>query len=135
MNSFIADMRFDTSLYELTKVVSIEPWAFGMIPQPAAAVMMLYPLRDVQKEYCQNEKVTPKQDNVWFIQECMENARRTIGLLHVLLNAPEGVRTLAIHPNSWLHSFYKDCPVAMSPTAKADVFKEGDSRIKMLEHA
>ena len=100
MNSFIADMGFDTSLYELTEVVSIEPWAFRMIPQPAAAVMMLYPLTDVQKEYHQNEKVTPKQDNVWFIQEHIENACRTIGLLHTLLNAPEGVRTLAIRPDS-----------------------------------
>ena len=51
MNSFIADLGFDTSLYELTDVMSIEPWAFRMIPQPVAAVMMLHPLTDVQKEY------------------------------------------------------------------------------------
>ena len=57
----------------------------------------------------------------------------TIALLHVILNAPEGVRTAAIHPDSWLHSFYKDCPVAMHPSAKADVL-EGDSTIKMLHN-
>ena len=96
MNSFIADMGFDTSLYELTDIMSIEPWAFGMIPQPVAAVMMLYPLMDVQKEYHWNEQVTPTPDNVWFIQESLDNACGTIGLLHVLLNAPEGVRNVAI---------------------------------------
>ena len=120
MNSFIAKMGFDTLLYDLTDILSIEPWALRMIPQPVAAVMMLYPLTDVQKEYCQNKQVTPTPDNVWFIQECIENVCRTIGLLHALLNAPKGVRTVMIHPNSWMHSFYQDCPVALSPAAKAE---------------
>ena len=106
MNSFIAEMGFDTSLYEFTNVLSIEPRAIRMIPKPVAAVMMLYPLTDVQKEYHWNEQVTSTPDNVWFTQDCIENVCGTIGLLHALLNAPEGVRTVAICPDSWLHSFY-----------------------------
>ena len=113
-------MGFDTLLYELIDVMSIEPWAFGMIPQPVAAVMMLYPLMDVHKEYHWNEQVTPTWDNVWFIQEHLENVCGTIGLLHALLNAPEGVRNVAIRRNSWIDSFYKDCPVALSPATKAE---------------
>ena len=104
MNSFIANMGFDTSLYDLTDVLSIEPWALKMIPQLVTAVMTLYPLTDVQKEYHQNEQVTPTPNNVWFIQEHIENACRTIRLLHALLNAPEGVRTVTICQDSWLHS-------------------------------
>ena len=133
MNSFITKMGFDTSLYDLTDVLSIEPWALGMIPQPVAAVMMLYPLTDVQKEYCWNEQVTPTPDNVWFIQEHIKNSCGTIGL-HTLLNAPEGVRTVTIHPNSWIHSFYQDCPVALSPAAKEAEQLEGDSTIKTLHY-
>ena len=85
---FITEMGFDTSLYDLTDILSIEPWALRMIPQPVTAVMMLYSLTDVQKEYHWNEQVTPTPDNVWFIQERIENACGTIGLLHTLLNAP-----------------------------------------------
>ena len=46
---------------------SIEPGEIKKIPQPVAAVMMLYQLTHVQKEYHQNEQVTPTADNVWFI--------------------------------------------------------------------
>ena len=101
----MAKMGFDTFLHKLTDVLSIEPWAVRMIHQPLAAVMMLYTLTDVQEEYCWNEQVTPTSDNVWFIQECMAYVCGTIGLLHALLNAPKGVRTVMIHPSSWLHFF------------------------------
>ena len=133
MNTLVDKMGFDTLLYEFTDILSIEPRAIRMIPQHVAAVMMLYQLTDVQKEYHQNKQVTPTPDNVWFIQERIEYACGTIGLLHALLNAPEGVRTVTIHPILWLHSFYQDCPVAMSPTTKAEQF-EGDSTIKMLHN-
>ena len=93
MNTLVDKMGFDTSLYEFTDILSIEPRAIKMIPQPVTAVMMLYQLTDVQKEYHRNEQVTPTPDNVWFIQEHIEYACRTIGLLHMLLNAPEGVRS------------------------------------------
>ena len=133
MNTLVEKMGFDTSLYEFTDILSIELGDIKMIPQPVAAVMMLYQLTDVQKEYHQNEQVTPTKDKVWFIKECVEYTCRTIGLLHALLNAPQGVRTNAIRTNSWLHSFYNYCPVAMGPNATADVF-EGDCTIKMLHN-
>ena len=133
MNFLHAEMGFDTSLYEFTDVLSIEPWALRMIPQPAIAVMMFHPITDVKGEDHQNEQVTPTPDNVWFIQGHINYVCGTIGLLHLLLNAPEGVRTVAIHPESWLHSFYQDCPVAMSPATKAERF-EGDFTMKMLHN-
>ena len=34
MNSLLARIGFDTSLYRFTNVLSIEPWALRMIPQP-----------------------------------------------------------------------------------------------------
>ena len=133
MNTLVEKMGFDTSLYKFTDILSIEPGKIKMIPQPVSAVMMLYKLTNVQKEYHQNEQVTPTADNVWFIQEHVECTCGSIGLLHALLNAPEGVRTSAIHPNSWLHSFYDSCPVTMHPHAKAEQF-EGDCTIKMLHN-
>jgi ubiquitin carboxyl-terminal hydrolase L3 len=133
MNSYIAKMGFDTSLYELTDVFSTESWALAMIPQPVAAVIMLYPLTDVQQEHRRNEQkqVSPVPEDVWFIKQRIGNACGTIGLLHALLNTPEGLRNVAIRPDSWLHSFYQDCPVPLSPAAKAERL-EGDSTIKTL---
>lgn len=131
MNSYIAKIGFDTSLYELTDVFSTESWALDMIPQPVAAVVMLYPLTDVQEEHRRSEQVSPAPDEVWFMKQRIGNACGTIGLLHALLNTPEGLRTLSIRPDSWLHSFYQDCPAPLSPVAKAERL-EGDSTIKTL---
>ena len=80
MNTLVEKTGFNTSLYEFTDILSIESGEINMIPQPVAAVMMLYQLTDVQKVYHQNKQVTPTADNVWFIQECVEYICRTIGL-------------------------------------------------------
>ena len=133
MNFLLAEMGFDTSLYKFTDILSIEPGEIKMIPQPAIAVMMFHPFTDGKEEYDENKDVINMPDNVWFIQDRIKYACGTIGLLHALLNAPEPVRTVAIRPYSWLHSFYQACPVAMSPAAKAERF-EGDSMIKKLHN-
>ena len=93
MNSYIAKIGFDTSLYDLTDVFSTESWALDMIPQPVASVIMLYPLTDVQEEHRRSEQVSPApDDDVWFIKQRIGNAcGTTIGLLHALLNAPKGL--------------------------------------------
>ena len=51
MNTLLAGMGVDTSLYRFTTILSIEPWGLRMIPQPVFAVMMFYQLTDLQKEY------------------------------------------------------------------------------------
>ena len=131
MNQYIEKMGFDTSLYELTDVFSTESWALDMIPQPVAAVVMLYPLTDVQEQHRLAEEVDPTPQDVWFVKQRIGNACGTIGLLHALLNVPEGLRTVSIHPDSWLHSYYQDCPAPLSPIAKAERL-EGDSSIRTL---
>jgi ubiquitin carboxyl-terminal hydrolase L3 len=131
LNSYIDKLGFDTSLYELTDVLSPESWAQAMIPQPVAAVIMFYPLTDVQLEHHRMEHVSPASDDVWFIKEHIENACGTIALLHALLNLPVLLRTVVIRPDSWLHSFNRDCPVSLSPATKSERL-EGDSTIKML---
>ena len=49
INKYISKLGFDTSLYEFTDVFSTEDWAMDMIPQPVAAVIMLYPLSEKQE--------------------------------------------------------------------------------------
>jgi ubiquitin carboxyl-terminal hydrolase L3 len=131
MNSYISNMGFDTSLYEWTDVFSTESWALDMIPQSVAAVVMLYPITDVQEEHRRAEKVPASPDDVWFMKQRIGNACGTIGLLHALLNAPEGLKTVSIRPDSWLDSFYHDCPAPLSPVLKAERL-EGDSTISSL---
>jgi Ubiquitin carboxyl-terminal hydrolase, family 1 len=65
------------------------------------------------------KNVTRRSDDVWFIMDNIRNACGTLALLHALLNTPESLRSVAIHPDSWLHAFHQDCPVILSSAAKA----------------
>lgn len=131
MNGYIDKLGFDTSIYELTDVFSTESWALDMVPQPVAAVLMLYPLTDVQEEHRRTENVATAPEEVWFVKQRIGNACGTIGLLHALLNTPEGLKSISIRPNSWLDSFSHDCPAPLSPVSKAERL-ESDSTIKTL---
>jgi Ubiquitin carboxyl-terminal hydrolase, family 1 len=44
------------------------------------------------------KNVTRRSDDVWFIMD--KNACGTLALLQVLLNTPESLRSVAIHPDS-----------------------------------
>jgi ubiquitin carboxyl-terminal hydrolase L3 len=131
MNSYIEKIGFDTTHYELTDIFSTDSWALDMIPQPVAAVVMLYPLTDVQNEHARTEQASPSDDDVWFIKQRIGNACGTIGLLHALLNVPGPLKEVSICPDSWLASFSEDCPAPLSPNAKAERL-EGDSTIRTL---
>ena len=133
MNALVEKMGFNTSLYEFTDIFSIELWEIKKITQPVAAVMMLIPLTQVHNQYNEHEQHTPTADNIWFIRDHVNYTCGTIALLHAILNALNGVKTVAIHHDSWLHSFYDYCTVAMDHNDKADVF-EGDKTIKMLHN-
>jgi ubiquitin carboxyl-terminal hydrolase L3 len=128
LNSYMHNIGFDTSLYKLTYIFEL-----SRIPQPVAAVILLYPLTDVQKEYHKREQVPLAPDDVWFIKVRIGNACGTIALLHAIFNAPEGLRSATIRPDSWLHSFYQDCPLFLPTSAKAAKL-EGDSTIKTLHN-
>jgi ubiquitin carboxyl-terminal hydrolase L3 len=112
INKYISKLGFDTSLYEFVDVFSTEDWALEMIPQPVAAVLMLYPLTEIQESAPRNDQIldvttpTTTSPTVWFTKQRIGNACGTIGLLHALMNLPDDLRQLGcIQPNSWLDQF------------------------------
>ena len=128
LNSYIQKLGFDTSLFEFVDVYSTEEWALSMIPQPVVAVIMLYPLTEVQENHRKAQKIDPTNGDhtIWFIKQRIGNACGTIGLLHSLLNIPESLRVASIAPNSWLSKFYNDCPPHLSPDQKAEQLEVDD---------
>ena len=131
INGYIQKLGFDTSLYEFCDVFSTEDWALDMIPQPVAAVLLLYPLTEKIIENEGEETVASDtiQDQVWFIKQRIGNACGTIGLLHALMNAPEAIRIF--DSDSWMSKFAENCPIPLAPVAKAEHL-EGDKKIAKL---
>jgi ubiquitin carboxyl-terminal hydrolase L3 len=131
INDYIQKLGFETSLYEFVDVYSTEEWALEMIPQPVAAVLMLYPLTDKQTSSTGDDVVALEdaQDKVWFTKQRIGNACGTIGLLHALMNVPEPIRIFT--QDSWLANFQRDCPIPLDPVSKAETL-EADSKIATL---
>jgi ubiquitin carboxyl-terminal hydrolase L3 len=128
INAYIQKLGFDTSLYEFIDVFSTEDWALDMIPQPIAAVLMLYPLTEAHQETSNTstkddttkEAPPPQDSSVWFIKQRIGNACGTIALLHALFNIPESLRISNFRPNSYLQTFSDDCSLLLDPIAKAE---------------
>lgn len=130
MNDYVSKLGFDTSLYQFCDVFSTDEWALSMVPQPVAAVVLLYPLTDKQEAFRSQDNLAVDQlEKVWFTKQRIGNACGTIGILHALQNAPEGLRVYK--PGSWLANFAADTPVALDPVRKAERL-EGDATIANL---
>ena len=131
MNDYIDKLGFNTDLLSFVDVFTTEDWALEMIPQPVAAVIMLYPLTAKQLEHEKLEaaaQVTASNDGVWFIKQRIGNACGTIGLLHSLLNIQEPL--CPFRPDSWLQTFQAAC-VGQDPVRKAEILEE-DGKIAAL---
>ena len=136
LNAYISKLGFDTSKYQFVDVFSTEDWALDMVPQPVAAVIMLYPITEPQEAHRANEKVEtiPNQtvsDKVWFTAQRIGNACGTIGILHALANLSSSDTQTCIKKGSWLDRFYASCPRSFSPADKAAVL-ENDKEIETM---
>ena len=81
----------------------------GMVPQPAIAVLLLFPitadterLRQEEQHAIDQAGITPSPSSVYFMKQTIGNACGTIGLLHCLANATD---YLQLEPNSFLSQF------------------------------
>lgn len=134
MNDYVAKLGFDTDLYRFCDVFSTEEWALSMVPQPVAAVVLLYPLTDKQESFRGRDKLAKDQmDKIWFTKQRIGNACGTIGLLHAVQNAPDGCRVYK--EGSWLAKFSADTPVTLDPIAKAERLETDDTIASLHDEA
>ena len=142
LNSYISKLGFDSSQFHFVDVFSTEAWALEMVPQPVAAVIMLYPISQPQEAHRseENTNVIPKQqvsDKVWYMKQRIGNACGTFGILHALGNlslTTEAGADGLIKKDSWLDRFYSSCPRSLGPTEKASIL-ESDKEIESMHDA
>eukprot|EP00639_Heterosigma_akashiwo_P000924 CAMPEP_0194579906 /NCGR_PEP_ID=MMETSP0292-20121207/13849_1 /TAXON_ID=39354 /ORGANISM="Heterosigma akashiwo, Strain CCMP2393" /LENGTH=253 /DNA_ID=CAMNT_0039433079 /DNA_START=40 /DNA_END=801 /DNA_ORIENTATION=- len=127
MNSYIEKLGFPTDLLRWTDVFSTEDWALEMVPQPAQAVCMLFPIKDVTEAHKEEERKRIEEsgqevsDNVYYMRQYVGNACGTVALLHAVGNQP-GV---PLAEGSWLRGFMERTR-ALSPHDKAVAVENED---------
>ncbi|KAL0585512.1 hypothetical protein ABG067_004653 [Albugo candida] len=112
LNKYLERMGFPTAAYQFQDVLSTEEWALEMVPQPVAAVIFLFPIKEqteaYAKEEAQNQKSSgyKKPENVFYMKQTIGNACGTIAMLHAVGNIRHAT---AFPPNSFLQKFFKQC--------------------------
>lgn len=56
INNYVQKIGFDTSSFLFYDILGIEEWAQALIPQPALAVMLLYPIKEKSEEFNKEEE-------------------------------------------------------------------------------
>ena len=146
MNQYIATMGWNVDQYHIVDVFSTEDWALEMIPQPVAAVLLLYPLTPVQLQHekeeqlalTSSEQMSRSLNEIWFVKQRIGNACGTIGLLHAMLNVSNSIQYSLPQPlirsDSWLQTFASATNTACTPLRRAELL-ESDSVIATLHDA
>lgn len=93
MNEYMGKLGLNTDKYSFIDILSTEDWALDMVPKPALAVLMLFPLATAEEEFrheqgkrleAEGQHISP---NVFYMKQTIGNACGTIGLLHAAGNA------------------------------------------------
>lgn len=51
MNDYAARLGLDISAFQFCDVLSTEDWALSMVPSPAVALIMLFPISDASERH------------------------------------------------------------------------------------
>ena len=107
MTAYMEKLGMNTAQYSFCDVLSTEDWALEMVPRPVLAVLMLFPITEVEEEHRHREAERIAKEgesvssSVFFTKQTISNACGTIGLLHAAGNGRLAAPDLVI-PESHL---------------------------------
>eukprot|EP00640_Fibrocapsa_japonica_P004213 CAMPEP_0113944566 /NCGR_PEP_ID=MMETSP1339-20121228/34501_1 /TAXON_ID=94617 /ORGANISM="Fibrocapsa japonica" /LENGTH=236 /DNA_ID=CAMNT_0000949803 /DNA_START=85 /DNA_END=795 /DNA_ORIENTATION=- /assembly_acc=CAM_ASM_000762 len=128
MNTYIQKLGFDTSAYQIVDVFSTEEWALAMVPQPVAAVLLLFPIKEASEQHKSEEEAIITESGqevsseVYYMKQTVGNACGTVALLHAAGNLSKTVPPVE---GSFLQKFMERTS-NMSPEEIAEALHDDD---------
>lgn len=116
-------------------VLGTEDWALEMIPQPARAVVLLYPIKEKTEEYKEEQAKLIETEGQTLSSKCffvkqtadLGNACGTIAILHTFANLSEHTGgDLKMKDGSFLNNYIKD-NLEKSPEERAEALSENET--------
>lgn len=124
MNQYIKNLGMIDGDYEITDIFSFDDELLGMVPQPAIAVLFLYPITAENEQKQKELEVARDAKDIFYVKQTIGNACGTIGLLHALGNNRD---KLQFHTGSFLQEFFENAR-DKTPDERAKLL-EGDRRL------
>jgi len=116
-----------TSQAQFTDIYGLDPDLLSMVPQPAKAVVLLFPIPDAlgaerkeEDKRREKEGQHPTDPTIVYIVQTIRNACGAIGLLHAVINS--GVD---IGPETPLHQYIDKCQ-SLNPQERGELLEKSD---------
>lgn len=128
MSDYIEKLGWPAKQWRFYDVLSTEAWALEMVPTPALAVLLLFPIKPVTEQYAAEEnerqKGAERDPSIWFTLQKIGNACGTIGVVHACLNVSTLCGgTVQLEPSSWLAKFYNRT-ASLTPEERAKTMEQ-----------
>ena len=94
MNKYISSLGVADTTWQYYDVYGLDPDLLMMLPQPVSALLLLFPITDNYKAFCETEHERLQRepqtvsDAVYFTKQTVGNACGTVGIIHSIANNP-----------------------------------------------
>jgi len=149
ITEYAASLGLDKNILSFCDILSTEEWALDMVPRPAHAVVMVYPIKDGSEARSSAQRARVEKDGqevadeLYYMKQTVPNACGTVALLHAVGNLSPDLFNTVVAKDSFLAKFFSDTkgeaaanasPQKMSPAAIAQYLEE-DNAIDALHSA
>lgn len=116
LNEFASQLGLDVSQHAFCDVYGLDPELLAMVPQPAMAVILCYPVTPESDaaQRAEDDRIQAESQtlgDVYYMKQTIGNACGTIAVLHGICN---NLNTVKIRDESFLKLFY-DATAGMTP--------------------
>jgi hypothetical protein len=95
-------MGVTEQVVDFVDIFGLDDELLAMVPQPAHAVILLYPVGAGMDERRQQQfpaNYLPPGGDIWYLPQTVGNACATVALLHAFANLPNNLRTKLFNEN------------------------------------
>lgn len=89
MNSFLRKLGVSEE-WGITDVYGLDEELLAFLPQPVLGLLLLFPINEKYKEFCEEMEGTKEKDvvseNVYYMKQTISNACGTVALMHSVAN-------------------------------------------------
>jgi ubiquitin carboxyl-terminal hydrolase L3 len=138
MNNYMHKLGLPAS-FGFHDILSFEDWALQMVPRPALAVLLLFPMTKANSEFRKEQELDLTnrrgelellEQGLFFTKQYVPNACGTIGLMHAVLNAMK-TGMVTVKEGAWLDRLLKAIEAGSGESDDIGAMLEEDEELEV----
>lgn len=136
INKFLGDLGVSPE-YQAFDIFGLDPELLMMVPQPCAAVMLLFPISEAHEKHSAEQKAKLEADgqavpeSLFYMTQTIGNACGTIGLIHAIANNTDKIK---LEDGGFMKGYLEKVK-GMAPADKCQALEESEGVAEKHEAA